>query len=155
MRVAGRHVALSALVAGAATAVALASAWHSGGHVWRELGAQRVVYGGYSDVQRERAPLAQIPLPTGIFDFFRENVRPGDRVYFQVRKAPFSDFFTLPQIISAAGRYDLLPARQVTDLRDATVVVSWLADPKRLPARFVSHARYGLRSIYVSRIAEP
>src|SRR5262249_30162183 len=46
--------------AAAATIVALLSAWHSGRHMWRVLGTQRLAYDAYSDADRRHAPLAQL-----------------------------------------------------------------------------------------------
>jgi hypothetical protein len=121
--------------------------------VWRQLELEHTIYGGYSDIQRERAPVADVPLPTGAFDFFAAHVRRGDRIYFQVTPAGFSEFFDLPEIISGAGRFYLLPAVQVKDLGDATVVVSWGEDPSRLQLHYVSQVRFGLLPIYVSRLS--
>ena len=89
-------------VAVVATAIAIASAWHSGPGVWRRLDTEHRVYAGYSDFQRRLAPVADVPLPTGIFEFWAGSVLPRDRIFFQVRPAPFSAFFDLPEIVSAA-----------------------------------------------------
>src|SRR3954468_12807077 len=77
-------------LAALATAVALASAWHSGGHVWRSLQRQEGTDHAYSETQRRRAPLESLGLPGDIFDFYRQYVVKGDRVYLQVRPSGFS-----------------------------------------------------------------
>ena len=79
----------------------------------------------------------------------------GDRIYFQVQQSGFSSFMDLPTAVETAGRYYLLPAVQVTDLRKATVVVSWLADPGLLHVHFVTQKRLGLQLMFVSRIRAP
>jgi hypothetical protein len=141
------------LLAAVATAVALYSAWHSGGHVWRGFGADYRTYSAYSDLERRHAPLDRIPLPSDVFDFYAEQLERGDRIYFQVEPVPFGNYLDLPGIIAAAGDFYLLPAVQVTDPRDATVVLSFRQDPKALGLRYSNQARYGSQSIYVSRIA--
>jgi hypothetical protein len=143
----------STWIAAVAAAVALYSAWHSGGHVWRRLSADYRTYAAYSDLQRQHAPLDKIPLPSNIFDFYAEHLQRGDRIYFQVQPGPFGNYLDLPGIIAAAGNFYLLPAVQVTDLRRATVVVSFNESPGRLHLHFAQQAQYGPRLIYVSRLA--
>jgi hypothetical protein len=143
----------STSIAALAAGVALYSAWHSGGHVWRQFSADYRTYSAYTAVERRHAPLEKIPLPSDVFDFYAEHVKRGDRIYFQVEPVPFGNYLDLPGIIAAAGRFYLLPAVQVTDLRKATVVVSFREDPKRLHLRFVDQAQYGSRPIFVSRVS--
>src|SRR4051812_16403913 len=75
-----------------ATVVALASALPSAPHVGPPLVVQQRVYAAYTDTQREHAPIDGLGLPSDIFDFYRQYVVPGDRVYFQVRESGFSQF---------------------------------------------------------------
>jgi hypothetical protein len=138
-----------------ATIVALASALHSGRHVWHHLVDQHRVYGAYTDTQREHAPIDGLGMPSDIFDFYRQYVVPGDRVYFQVRESGFSQFLDYQTAFSYVGRYYFLPALQATDLKDATVVVTYFDDPKRLRVRYLTQQQAGLQPIYVSRIKAP
>jgi hypothetical protein len=146
-------VASSTWIVAVAVAVALYSAWHSGGHVWRRFSADYRTYAAYTGIQRQHAPLDKVGLPSDVFDFYAEHLQRGDRIYFQVQKVPFGNYLDLPGIIAAAGRFYLLPAVQVTSLRRATVVVSYNEDPKLLHVRFSEKAEYGARPIYVSRLA--
>jgi hypothetical protein len=131
-------------VAASAVALALASAWHSGRSVWHRLEHERTSFARLSDAQRRSFPIH----PSDAFDFFAQYTVPGDRVYFQAppgRRAAFA----------AAGRYYLLPALVAAQLADATVVLSYDADPTRLHLHFVTQRRDGRRQIYVSRIGVP
>lgn len=146
---------LPAAVVGVATVVALASAWHSGGHVWRRLDSGYRTYSAYTPAQRRHAPIDAIPLPSDVFDFYADHLEPRDRVYFLVLRSGFGQFFTLQQIVAATGRFYLLPAVQVKNLRDATVVVTYDRDPSTLPVRFLTEAQAGQQPIYVARIRLP
>jgi hypothetical protein len=142
-------------VVAAVTALALYSAWHSGGHVWRRLAADHRTYAAYSDLQRRREPLDRLPLPGDVFDFYRSHLRRGDRVYFNVMPSGFGPYFDLPGIVAAAGRFYFLPAVQAPDLRRATVVVSYFADPASLKIHFPTQVQAGQQPFYVSRIRTP
>jgi hypothetical protein len=137
------------------TTLALYSAWHSGGHMWRRLGQDRHTYAAYTEYQRSHAVMLNLPLSPEPFDFYRDRLVRGDRVYFLVAPGGFGEFFTLPEIVAAVGRYYLLPAVQVPDVKDATVVLSWNADPATLGVHFVTQARAGEQLIFVSRLKAP
>ena len=137
------------------TAIALASAWHSGERVWRHLEDQRRVYGSYNEVQRRHALITAMSLPGDVFDFYRQFVGRGDRVYYQVRESGLGRFLDLPTAVRYAGRYYLLPALEATTLDDATVVVTFFEDPKLLRVPYVTQQQAGLQPIFVSRIRAP
>jgi hypothetical protein len=142
-------------VAAAATALALASAWHSGRHMWHRLQEDRKTYAALTPAQRRQAPLTAIPLPADVFDFYADRLSRGDRVYYQVQQSGFSHEFDLPTIVAAAGRFYLLPSVQTSDLAKATVVVSFKADPSLLHVKFVTQQQAGLQPFFVSRISAP
>jgi hypothetical protein len=142
-------------LAAAATVLALVSAWHSGRHMWHRLQQDRATYAPLTGEQRARAPLTAIPLPADVFDWYASLLTRGDRVYYQVEPSGFSHSFDLPTIVEAAGRYYLLPSVQVTDPKRATVVVSYMADPRFLHLHFVTQQQAGAQPIFVSRIATP
>ena len=79
----------------------------------------------------------------------------GDRVYFQVMPSGFSSDYDLPTIVQALGRFYFLPAVQTSDLKDATVVVSYFEDPALLHRKFITQVRAGLQPLWVSRIRSP
>ena len=137
------------------TAIALASAWHSGERAWRHLDGQRRVYASYSDVQRRHALITTMGLPGDIFDFYRQFVGRGDRVYYQVQESGLGRFLDQPTAVRYVGRYYLLPALEATKLEDATVVVTFFEDPKLLRVPFVTQQQAGLQPIFVSRIRAP
>ena len=143
------------VVVGALTALVLYSAWHTGSHMWARLGQDRATYARYSEYQRSQAVALNLPLTGAPFDFYRAHLVRGDRIFFQVAPGGYGEFATLPQIVAAVGRYYLLPAVQVPDLKDATVVLSWEADPARLGVHFVTQAEDALEPFYVSRLKTP
>jgi hypothetical protein len=149
------RLSLPSLVVAGATALALYSAWHSGGHVLRRAADDHRTYAGYTALQRQHAAIDAIPLPSDIFDFYAAYVERGDRIYFQVLESGFGSWADLPTAVSAAGRYYLLPAVAVGDLADATVVVSYEADPNTLGVHYITQVRAGLQPIFVSRIRPP
>jgi hypothetical protein len=148
-------VQLRFVVVSAATVLALVSAWHTGPHRWHRLDQDYTAYRSYTDLQRRQAFFSGLEEDPGVFAFFKQYLVRGDRVYYQVQQSGFSSFMDLPTAVETAGRYYLLPAVQVTDLREATVVVSWLADPGLLHVRFVTQKRLGLQLMFVSRIRAP
>ena len=143
------------LVVGVATVLALVSAWHSGPRRWDRLGAQRVQYAAYTAVERRHAPITSVGLPPDVFDFYASFLDRGDRVYYQVLPSGYSTFMDLPTIVERLGEYYLLPSVQVTDIADATVVVSYMTDPGLLHVHFVTQKRAGLQLYFVSRIRAP
>jgi hypothetical protein len=143
------------LLAGLATVIALASAWHSGPHVWRLLDRQERTYAAYTAEQRRLAPIEALGLPADVFAFYADYVGRGDRVYFQTREGGYSSYLDLPTAVRYAGRFALLPALEAPDLADATVVVTYFDDPARLGVPFVTQQQAGAQPIYVSRIRAP
>jgi hypothetical protein len=139
-------------MAAALTVLALASAWHSGRHVWRLLASEYRTYSAYTPTQRRHAALDAIPVDS---DYYATYVHRGDRIYFQVPPGGLGEFFDLPSAVAAAGRLYLLPAVQADSLEDATVVVSYDADPALLHLSYVTQERAGLQLVFVSRIAGP
>ena len=51
--------------------------------------------------------------------------------------------------------YDLLPAVEVADPSQATVVISYWTDPNTLGIHYVTQREAGLQPIFVSRISAP
>ena len=143
------------MLAGAATALALLSAWHAVGHMRRLLGEERTTYSAMTAADRRRAPVTRAGLDGQIFDFFAAFLVRGDRVYFQVMPSGYSPDFDLPGIVQALGRFYFLPAVQTENVGDATVVVSYFADPSLLDVKFVTQVRAGLQPLWVSRIRAP
>jgi hypothetical protein len=147
--VARRTATAAALVAAAATALALASAWHSGRTAWDRLDAGRASYAPLSATARRRLPFERAGVPGAVLDFYARYLARGDRVYFEVGRGADQAAF------EAAGRFGLLPATVTSSLEDATVVLSYDADPRRLHVSFLTQRRDGRRRVYISRIALP
>jgi hypothetical protein len=137
------------------TALALLSIWHSGGHVWRRLRTDERTYAAYSSDQRRQAPANMGSLPGDVFDYYLARVHRGDRVYFLVMRSGFGRYFDLHDSIARVGLFYLLPATEVTDVRDATVVLTYYEDPAHLGIHYVTQSEAGQQPIYVSRILPP
>ena len=142
------------MVIAAATVFALVSAWHSGRHMWHRLAEDYHTYASYTRLERKHAPLAKLELDGNIFDWYAKYVGRGDRVYYQVLPSGLGTL-DLPTAVRFAGSFYLLPAVQVTDPKQATVVVSFMADPKFLHLHFITQQRSGLQPIFVSRVRGP
>jgi hypothetical protein len=150
-----RRSTLSTGFAAAATIIALASAWHSIGHVRRVMGAERQDDAALSTAARRQMPVTTFTMSGDIFDFFDSYLVKGDRVYFQVMPSGFTSELDLPQAVAVLGRFYFLPAVQTENLDDATVVVSYFADPSLLHVKFLTQVRAGLQTLFVSRIKAP
>jgi hypothetical protein len=118
----------------------------------RLLETEHQRYGGLSADERDRVFGAWIPTRMDMFDYYRELVRPDDRFYVQVTNAPFG-LADKAAVVRTISRYYLAPAVEVDRLEDATVVVSYDADPGLLPLRYSEQHRAGLQLIFVSRVA--
>ena len=113
-------------------------------------------YAAYTDAQRRHAPIDGLGCPATSSTSTASTSCRGDRVYFQVlreRLQPVPRPADRPFRSRAAST--CCPAVQATDLKDATVVVSYFEDPKLLHVRFITQQRAGLQPIFVSRIRAP
>jgi hypothetical protein len=144
---------LALVLAGAVTCLALLSAWHSAAPTWRRLNADYRTYSAYSKPARAHAASEAAGFNGSLFDFLASHLRRGDRIYYQVPRTPYGTL-DLHDTVAALGNFYLLPAVQVSDPEDATVVVSYDADPARLGRTFVSQLPFGPR-IFLSRISQP
>jgi hypothetical protein len=150
-----RRSRLSDAIAVVATVLALYSAWHSIGHMRRLMGIERRDDAALSAAARRQMPVTTFTMSGDVFDFFAHYLTKGDRVYFQVMPSGFTSEQDLPQAVAALGRFYFLPAVQTENLKDATVVVSYYADPSLLHVKFVTQVRAGLQTLFVSRIKAP
>jgi hypothetical protein len=119
------------------------------------LDNQHSRYATLSDSERQALPFDQPGLQGAVFGFYASLIGPGDRVYFQVGPREPGARRDLPAAFAAAARFALLPAVQATSLAEATVVVSYRADPGRLHVPFVTQQKDGSLPAYVSRISSP
>ena len=141
-------VGLCAAVAVASTALTLPA-------TWRWLSEQRADLEGLTAVDREQAAGFNNRLPVGGFDFFRANVRRGDRVFVLARAGTSVRGVDFPTAARTFARYYLLPAVVVDDVREATVVVAIAADPTRLGPKYRSVLTAEDGTFVVARIEDP
>jgi len=141
------------VAAGVATTLALFSAWEATGPTWRRLNVDYRTYSAYSENQRLQAPSEAAGFRGDLFSFFSSYVREGDRVYYQVPRSTYGTH-DLHDTVAALGRFYLAPAVEVTDVEDATVVISYDADPRSLDRRFLFRRQNGQR-IFITRVAFP
>jgi len=102
------------------------------------LGRLQDRYESLSPAAAEATAARHVSLDDRALVFFRTNVRDADRFFFQRPDDP-----ALDPLNAATGyaQYRLVPARLVTDPANATVVVSYGADPVRLGLVYSSIVR--------------
>jgi hypothetical protein len=122
--------------------------------MWHRLDLNYQAYKPYTPIERQHAPLAELELPGDVFDWYAKYVGRGDRVYYQVLPSGLGTM-DLPTAVEFGGSFYLLPAATVSDPKQATVVVSFMADPKFLHLHFITQQRAGLQPIFVSRVRAP
>lgn len=144
---------LATTLAAAAVAGLGLGIWKNVPHSFRLLHSQYVAYAGYSRAQRDQAYGAQIPIDMGIVDFWRSQLRRGDRYWVQMPYEAFSNNGDKRFMARMVSHLYLLPATEAKSLADANVVLSWDADPGTLHLHYDAQARAGLQLVFVSRIA--
>jgi hypothetical protein len=143
---------ISVATAGAAVALLLYSAARNVPHTWDMLTAQHRQFAGLSADERKRYYGTALPLDMGVFDFYRANMRSGDRYWIQMKDEAFGTFADKRTAVTTVAHTYLLPAIDVRRRRDANVILSWDTDPGTLGLRFSSQARAGQQLIFVSRV---
>jgi len=139
-------VALSAALALVSTGLTLPDTW-----AW--LAEQRTELEELEPADRMRAAGYNNRLPVGGFDFFRANVRRGDRVFVLAREGTSVRGVDFPTAARTFARYYLLPAVVVDDPQNATVVVTIDRDPAELGLEFRSVLRE--EAFVVARVEDP
>jgi hypothetical protein len=120
---------------------------------WEWLADQREQLELLDPVDRAQAPGFNNRLPVGGFDFFRRNVRRGDRVFVHAREGTTVRGVDFPTGARTFARYYLLPATIVSTPEEATVVVAIGRDPAELGLRYTSVLRDD--DFAVARVREP
>jgi hypothetical protein len=144
---------VATILAAAAVAGLVLGVWKNVPHSFRLLHSQYVAYAGYTRDQRDQAYGAHIPIDMGIVGFWRAQLRRGDRYWIQMPYEAFSNNGDKKFIARMVSHLYLLPATEARSLADATVVLSWDADPATLHLRYSEQQRAGLQLVFVSRIA--
>jgi hypothetical protein len=146
-----RRIATTALAL-LAVAALVVSGWKDVPHSWRMLRSQHAAYAGYTRDQRDRAFGTSIPMPMEILDFWRQWLRPWDRYWIQMPHEAFSTNGDKKYVARLISHVYLLPAIETTDPKQATVILSWDADPAVLHLQFWQQFRAGQQLIFVSRV---
>jgi hypothetical protein len=141
------------VAAGLATALALLSVWHAAAPTWRRLNADHRTWAAFTDSARQEAAGVNAGFAGTFFETLASYVHADDRVYFQVPRRRYGTL-DLHDTVAALGRYYLAPAVEVGDPADATVVVSYEADPRRIRSDWAFQRQLGPQ-IYVSRVSFP
>lgn len=140
------------VLAAATGVVMLVSAWHGALPTWRQLDTRYDIYAGYTPLQRSEAPATKAGFVGDLFDVFSSHLARGDRIYFQVPRRRYGTL-NLHDTFAALGRYFFLPAVEVAAPADATIVVSYHADPRRLGRPIVSEVDWG--DNHLARLSNP
>ena len=146
------RAAISIAIGIAAVAGLLVTVVEGMPHSLRVLDKQEQHFAGLTRADREQAFGTAIPTSMEVFDFYQRLLRPDDRFYVQVINEGFG-YADKATVIRSVARYYLAPAVEVDRLEDATVVLSYDADPGTLPLRYSQQTRAGLQLFFVSRVA--
>lgn len=122
-----RAVAVLAVVA-----IALASGLKDLSGTWGWLTEQHRQFAGLSATDREQEPGTSQLLPVDAFDFFRSQLKEGDRYYIAVTHGGFASGVDRATAGRIFGRFYLLPAVQVDAPAKADVVLTVGVDPHTL-----------------------
>jgi hypothetical protein len=134
-------------------ALALASSALTLPDTWRWLSEQRSDLEALTPADRVQAPGFNNRLPVGGYEFFRANIRRGDRVFVLARPGTTVRGVDFPTGARTFARYYLLPAIVVERPEEATVVVGIARDPDELGLTYKSALRDD--DFYFSRIEDP
>jgi hypothetical protein len=143
-----------ALVA-ACAALALLSAALTLPNTWRWLSDQHSELAELTAVDRYQAAGFNNRLPVGAFDFFRANVKRGDRVYVLARPGTSLRGVDFPTAARTFARYYLLPATVVDEVSEATVIVAIGENPRALGPKYTSVLTEENGTFVVARIEDP
>jgi hypothetical protein len=143
---------LAAAAVVASLGLALASTVKELGGTWSFLSDQHRSYADLTRDQPNVVPEFQSLIPVAAADFFFENMRRDDRYYLQVQPGTFFTGVDLPTAVRTFGRFYLLPAVQVRDPREADVVLSVGADPRKLGLTYQGIATAEGGRYHVARI---
>jgi hypothetical protein len=148
LRVALVEAALVLVVALAAT-----SAARSLPDTWSLLSSQHNTYARLTDRDPNVVPGYDFLLPSSALRLFAHYATRGRRFYVQTREGPFIAGVDYPTAVRTLARYELLPAREVTDPHEADVVFSVGVDPALLGLRYqrIERARGSYAAAQVRR----
>jgi hypothetical protein len=146
------RAAISIAICIAAVAGLLATVIDGTPRSLRILDAEEERFAGLTKAEREQAFGTLIPWRMDVFDFYRGLLRSDDRFYVQVVNEGFG-IADRATIVRSVARYYLAPATEVDRPEDATVVLSYEADPGTLPLKYSKQTRAGLQLFFVSRVA--
>lgn len=134
--------AVSRVLAAAALALALASAALGATRIWPQLSHDRARDARLTPAQAERAIWTEngSPLPPALYDFWRSQLRRGDR-YYLAAHATSPQSLEQPNIVRAYAAYWLLPAIQVRSAARANVVLTFRLGRGGYPGRAVCRPR--------------
>ncbi|HEY3922200.1 MAG TPA: hypothetical protein VGL76_08810 [Gaiellaceae bacterium] len=139
----------SRIIVGGTIVLALASAMHSGRHIWWRIGQDHAAFSAYSAADRIHSPAAVIEVDGNTMDWYADHLAKGDRFYLQV------DAEHDPNQLRELAGYYLLPAVEVASPSQATAIVSYYTNPADLGIHYITQNEAGAQPIYVSRIKAP
>jgi hypothetical protein len=118
---------VSRLFAGGVLVLAVVSAGLGVAKVWPALSDARSRETGLSKTQAKQAIWRESPLPPALYDFWRAQLRRGERYFVAVRPTG-EQSLVKPIIVRAYAAYWLLPAIEVRAVRQAKVVLTFRVD---------------------------
>lgn len=146
----------SAIVAAAAFGLALlllaGSSIRGVRTTWQVVRAESAAYAPLSREERDLVFITRMGMPAGLFEWYRGQLRRGDRYYVHGAPGGFGQFADLRTTVRAIGRLHFLPAVEVDDPAEADVIVTWQADPSELGLTYWSQSQAGQQPFFLSRV---
>jgi hypothetical protein len=143
---------LCAATALAVPVVALASGLRDLPGTWDWLSGQRSQFEGLSATERAQEPGTAQLLPVEAFDFFRSQLRSGERYYLAASHGTFTAGVDRATAARIFGRFYLLPAVQVDEPAKADVVLTVGVDPHTLGVPLGEISKFSGGEYYAARV---
>ena len=136
----------------AAFVVAIGSGINDFPNTWDWLSKQHAQFAGLSPAERAQEPGTAQLLPVDAFDFFRSQLREGDRFYIAASHGGYETGVDRATASRIFGRFYLLPAVQVDDPSKADVVFTVGVEPRTLGVPLQHVAKFSGGAYYAARV---
>jgi hypothetical protein len=142
----------AAVAAAAALVIALGSGINDFPNTWDWLSRDHTQFARLSAAERAQEPGTAQLLPVDAFDFFRSQVREGDRYYIAATSGGFQSGVDRATATRIFSRYYLLPAIQVDDPSKADIVLTVGVDPHTLGVPLEHVEKFTGGDYYAARV---
>jgi len=136
----------------AAFVVAIGSGINDFPNTWDWLSKQHAQFAHLSPAERAQEPGTAQLLPVDAFDFFRSQLRQGDRFYIAASRGGYEAGVDRATASRIFGRFYLLPAVQVDDPSKADVVFTVGVEPHTLGVPLEHVEKFSGGDYYAARV---